>query len=71
MPQVPGEKLKADFQVKPKTVSKVLGNALRDFGYTSITDEWVEAEIRRLLDGGEAKGGPSKFLVGWLKDEID
>jgi len=36
-----------------------------------ITDEWVEAEIRRLLDGGEAKGGPSRFLVGCLKDEID
>jgi len=71
MPQVTAEKLKAYFQAMPKALSKVLGKALRDFGYTSITDEWVEAEIRRLLDGGEAKGGPSKFLVGWLKDEID
>jgi len=77
MSQVTVEKLKADFQARPKTVSRMLGNALREFGYTrefghtDITDEWVEAEIRRLLDGGEAKGGPSRFLVGCLKDEID
>ena len=71
MPQVTVEKLKADFQASPKTVSKMLGNALREFGYTDITDEWVETEIRRLLDGGETKGGPSLFLLGWLKDGID
>ncbi len=71
MPRVTVEKLKADFQSRPKTVSKMLGNALREFGYTDITDEWVETETRRLLDGGEAKGGPSMFLLGWLKDGID
>ena len=49
MPEVIVEKLKADFQAKPKAVSKVVGDALREFGYTSITDEWVEIEIRRLL----------------------
>ncbi len=49
MPQVAVEKLKADFQARPKAVSKVLGDTLREFGYTSITDEWVEIEIRRLL----------------------
>lgn len=79
MPEVTVEKLKADFQASPKAVSKVLGDALREFGYarefgytTSITDEWVETEITRLLDdGGEAKDGPSLFLVGCLKDGID
>ena len=77
MPEVTVEKLKADFHAEPKAVSKVLGNALRDFGYTrefgytTISDEWVEMEIRRLLDGAEAKEGPSMFLLGWLKDEID
>jgi hypothetical protein len=78
MSEVTAEKLKADFQASPRAVSKVLGDALREFGYarelgytTSITDEWVETEIRRLLGGGEAKEGPSLFLVGCLKDDID
>ncbi len=78
MPEVTVEKLKADFRARPKAMSKVLGNALRDFGYTrefgyntTITNEWVETEIRRLLDGSEAKEGPSMFLLGWLKDGID
>ena len=71
MPEISADKLKSDFQVMPKAVSKVLGNALRDFGYSSVTDEWVEVEIKRLLDGGEPKGGPSMFLTRWLKDGID
>ena len=78
MPEVAAEKLKGDFEARPKALSKVLGDALREFGYTrefgyanTITDEWVETEIRRLLGGGEAKVGPSLFLVGWLNNGID
>lgn len=71
-------KPKTDFQASPKALSTVLGDALREFGYTralgyasTITDEWVETEIRRLQDGGEAKEGPSLFLVGWFNDGIE
>lgn len=49
MAQATAEELKADFQARPKAVSKILGDVLREFGYTSISDEWVEIEIRRLL----------------------
>ncbi len=78
MTEVTVEKPKTDFQASPGAANKVLGNALREFGFTrefgyttTVTDEWVETEIRRLLDGGEAIGGPSLFLVGWLGDGID
>lgn len=78
MAQATVEELKTDFQASPKALSTVLGNRLREFGFTrefgyttTISDEWVETEIRRLQDGGEAKEGPSLFLVGWFNDRID
>ena len=71
MPRISGEQLKRAFEAKPKAVSKDLGEALRDFGYPSATDEWVEKEIRRLLEGGKPRGGPSLFLAKWLEEGID
>lgn len=71
MPRISGEALKKAFEVEPKAVSKGLGELLRDFGYPSATDKWVEGEIRRLLEGGEPGGEPSIFLAEWLEEGID
>ena len=78
MTEVTVETPKTDFQASPKALSTVLGNRLREFGFTkefgyttTISDEWVETEISRLQDGGEAKEGPSLFLVGWFNDRTD
>ena len=52
-------------------VAKSFGRTLRDFGYSTLTDDWVKTEIERLYAGGEAHGGPSMFISGWLKDGVD
>ena len=36
MPGASAEKLKSDFKAFPKAVSKLLGDALREFGYSSV-----------------------------------
>ena len=55
-----------------KTVAQAFGRTLRDFGYNSLTDEYVKGEIARLQKPGELpKGGPSTFIKGWLDKGID
>lgn len=65
------EQLKDAFGIAPIGVSRRLADALREFGYSQLTDEWTEQEIKRLLEGGEPKGGPSMFLATWFKDGVD
>ena len=55
-----------------KTVAHSFGLSLRDFGYSSVTDSYIEEEITRLLQPGEMpKGGPSGFIKGWLDNGVD
>lgn len=62
--------LGANFTAEPKKVARELANALKDFGY-SVTDDWVEQEVRRLLAGGTPTSGPSVFLNRWLTEEVE
>ena len=68
MPQVPAEKLRILLQANPKIVSKKLAYTFRQLGYTNVTDEWVETEIRRLLDFNQSKGRAYTFLA-WMAQE--
>ncbi len=70
MPSLSAEELKRAFKQDPLGISKVLGSALRDFGY-SVTDDWVREEITRQDKGEKPQGGPGMFLAGWLKDGIE
>jgi len=65
------EQLKRAYQNNPDGTSHALAESLREFGYSSVTDDWVKEEVGRLINGGEPSGGPSVFLAGWLKDGID
>jgi len=53
---ISADKLKSDFKTAPKGVSHILGNGLRDMGF-SISDDEVRAEAERLLSGGEVGSG--------------
>jgi len=70
MPKISAERLREVFHLNPKSVSEMLGDRLRDSGY-SVTYDWVEKEIRRLLDGEQPKGGPSMLLAKWLEEGIE
>ena len=62
--------LKSSFLAEPTKTAHALGVVLRDFGY-NVNDAYVEAEVKRLLAGGEKQGGPSMFLAGWLEEGLD
>ena len=68
---ITAEQLKRTYKDDPKTISHALAETLRDFGYSSTTDEWVREEVDRLLSGEEPRGGPSMFLKGWLEEGIE
>ena len=73
MPRTSPEELKKAFDLDPKRVSHILAKVLHEFGYSDLTDDWVEEEIRSLLEekGETYRGGPSMFLQEWLKEGID
>lgn len=52
-------------------VAHQFAQSLQKFGYSSIANDWVKAEIERLYTGGEAKAGPSMFIARWLKDGVE
>ncbi len=68
---ISAERLTSGFKANPTEIAHALGESLRDFGYPSITDDWVETEIKMLLDGGDPGTAPSMFLFKWLKDGIE
>jgi len=45
-----------------------MGNALRDFGYPSVTDESVREKTEALLKGDKASDVISMFIRDWLRD---
>ena len=65
------EQVKQAWKDTPKILTQGFGDMLRGFGYDSLTNEYVETEIKRLLEGGEPKGGPSMFISGWLTEGVD
>jgi len=70
MPKITAERLRVLLKLCPKSVCQILGDALRDFGY-SVTNDWVEKEVKRLLDGEQPRGGPSILLATWLEEGIE
>ncbi len=68
---ITAEHIKKEWELDPQNVAKVFAETLRDFGYRSLTNDWVEAEIKRLYEGGEPGGGPSMFLGKWLKEGVE
>ena len=67
---LPAEQIKRAWRLNPGSLAHIMGLTLRDFGYT-VADDWVKVELTRLMAGEPAKGGPSMFLAGWIKDGID
>ena len=65
------DEVKKMWEANKSYVAHQFGEALRDFGYASVTDDWAETEVERLYAGGEAKGGPSMFIARWLKDGVE
>jgi len=65
------DEVKKVWELDKNFVAHQFGEALRDFGYSSVTDGWAKAEIERLYAGGKATGGPSMFIAGWLEDGMD
>lgn len=68
---ITAEQVKSAYKDNPEGTSKALADSLRDFGYSSVTDDWVKVEIDRLLNSEEPTGGPSMFLKTWLDGGID
>jgi len=64
------EQIKRAWELNPDSLAHNMGLTLGDFGY-GVTDEWVKAELTRLMAGEPAKGGPSMFLAHWIKEGID
>ena len=71
MRELTGDQLREAFEERPEHVAGTLASALKDFGYSSLTTEYVQEEMQRLIAGGTPKGGPSMFLKGWLDEGID
>lgn len=64
------EHLKKAWAGNSYVVVQAFGKALRGFGYT-LTDDYIKTEIERYYAGEQARGGPSMFIFGWLKDGLD
>ena len=65
------ELIRRRWEENPRRVARAFTTTLRDFGYSSLTQDWVETEIKRLYEGEEPKAGPSMFLKSWLEDGLD
>ncbi|KKN54525.1 hypothetical protein LCGC14_0591170, partial [marine sediment metagenome] len=50
---ITAEQVKSAYKDNPEGTSKALADSLRDFGYSSVTDDWVKVEIDRLLNSEE------------------
>ncbi len=67
------EEIRSLFAVSPEVISANIGRMLRDFGYTHITDEMVEAELKAQI---EDSAEPCNLNYGlwierYLRDGID
>jgi len=57
-----------DEKGRARFASIMLG-AMREFGYTGLTGEYVRGEVDRLLDTNERpRGGPSMMIAGKLRE---
>ncbi len=67
------EQIRSLFAMNPKAISANIGRMLREFGYTHVTDEGVEAELKAQIEDGAE---PCNLNYGlriqtYLRDGID
>lgn len=55
----------------PALVAKAFHATLKDFGYTSLTLDYVKEELGRLVSGEAPSGIIGKFMQGWLENGLD
>lgn len=63
--------IKTMWDKDPNAVAKAFTATLKDFGYATLTEEYVKGLIEKLVKGEAPTGAIGMFLNKWLKDGID